>query len=43
VAPEKRPEVQAAIVEFLTAVKEQNAEFLNLCIMTYARRLGAVK
>jgi hypothetical protein len=43
VAPEKRSEVQAAIVEFLTAVKEQNAEFLNLCIMTYAQRLGAAK
>jgi hypothetical protein len=43
VAPEKRSEVQAAIAEFLTAVKEQNAEFLNLCIMTYAQRLGAVK
>jgi hypothetical protein len=40
-APEKRREVHAAILKFLTIVKEQNAEFLKLCVRTYAERLGA--
>jgi hypothetical protein len=36
---EKRTEVQGAIIEFLTAVKEQNAEFLELCVQTYAQKV----
>jgi len=39
--PETRAEAQAAIVEFLTTIKEQNAEFLKLSIRTYAERIGA--
>jgi hypothetical protein len=38
-SPEKRTEVQGAIIEFLTAVKDQNAEFLALCVKTYAEKL----
>jgi hypothetical protein len=38
--PETRSEVQAAIVEFLTTVKDQNAEFLKLCVGTYAHKIG---
>jgi hypothetical protein len=41
VSPEKRPEVQTAIIEFLAAVKDQNAEFLKLCVRTYAQKLHA--
>jgi hypothetical protein len=41
VSPEKRPEVQAAIIEFLTAVRNQNAEFIKLCVQTYAQKLHA--
>lgn len=37
--PEARPQVQKAIVDFLTAIKEQNAEFLQLCIEKYAERV----
>jgi hypothetical protein len=40
--PETRAQAQAAIVEFLTAIKEQNAEFLKLSIRTYAERIGAL-
>ncbi len=36
---EKRTEVQGAIVEFLTAVKDQNDEFLELCVQTYAQKI----
>jgi hypothetical protein len=32
---------KAAIVEFLTVVKDQNAEFLKLCSRTYTKRLHA--
>ena len=39
VSPEKRTEVQGAITEFLTAVRDQNAEFLELCVQTYAQKL----
>ena len=38
-SPEKRREVQRAIIEFLTVVKDQNTEFLELCVQTYARKL----
>jgi hypothetical protein len=38
--PETRSEVQAAIVEFLTTVKDQNAEFLKLCVGTYAHKIA---
>ena len=38
-SPEKRTEVQGAIIEFLTAVRDQNAEFLELCVQTYAQKL----
>jgi hypothetical protein len=27
--PEQRPQVRVAILDFLTAIKQQNAEFLN--------------
>jgi hypothetical protein len=43
VTSEKRPEVQAAIAQFLTAVKEQNADFLKLCIRIYGQRVGVVE
>ena len=36
---EARPQVQKAIVDFLTAIKEQNAEFLKLCVDKYAERI----
>jgi len=36
-----RSEVRAAIVEFLTTIKAQNVEFLNLCARIYAVRIGA--
>jgi hypothetical protein len=39
VSPEKRTEVQGAIIEFLTAVRDQNDEFLELCVQTYAKKL----
>jgi hypothetical protein len=39
VSPEKRTEVQGAIIEFLSAVRDQNDEFLELCVQTYAQRL----
>jgi len=37
--PEARPQVQKAIIDFLTAIKEQNAEFLKLCVDKYAERI----
>ena len=40
-SPEKRPEVEGAIIKFLTAVRAQNAEFLKLCVRTYAQKLDA--
>jgi hypothetical protein len=40
-SPEMRSEVQTAIVEFLTSVKEQNNEFLKLCVRAYAKKVGA--
>lgn len=40
-SPEKRTELRDAIVEFLTAVKDQNAEFLKLCVKTFAQKLQA--
>jgi hypothetical protein len=36
-----RSEVQAAIVEFLAAIEDQNAEFLKFCVRTYAHKVGA--
>jgi hypothetical protein len=39
--PETRSAAQAAIVEFLTVVKQQNAEFLKLCVDKYAERVHA--
>jgi hypothetical protein len=38
--PQTRSDVQAAIVEFLTTVKDQNTEFLKLCVRTYAHKVG---
>jgi hypothetical protein len=38
---EARTKAQTAIVEFLTAIKKQNAEFLELCVHTYAEKIGA--
>jgi hypothetical protein len=40
-APDKRAQVQAAIVEFLTAIKQQNAEFLKLCVDKYREKIHA--
>ena len=37
--PELRGQVRTAIVEFLTAIKEQNKEFLDLCIQKYGERI----
>jgi hypothetical protein len=37
--PDKRAEVRQAIIDFLTAIKEQNAEFLKLCVDKYAERI----
>lgn len=38
---ELRAQVQAAIVDFLTSIKEQNAEFLELCIEKYGEKMHA--
>ncbi|MDM0053512.1 toll/interleukin-1 receptor domain-containing protein [Variovorax sp. J22R115] len=37
--PEAREKIRAAIVEFLTSIKEDNAEFLKLCIEKYAEKM----
>lgn len=37
--PEMRDQVQAAIVDFLTSLKAQNAEFLELCIKKYSEKV----
>lgn len=39
--PEVRARVQTAIVDFLSSIKVQNAEFLELCIQTYGERVRA--
>ena len=39
--PEARPRAQKAIVDFLTTIKQQNAEFLRLCVDRYAERVHA--
>jgi hypothetical protein len=39
--PELRAQVQAGIVDFLTSIKEQNAEFLELCIEKYGEKMHA--
>jgi hypothetical protein len=39
--PETRAQAQTAIVDFLTSVKTQNAEFLELCIKTYGEKVQA--
>jgi hypothetical protein len=39
--PEMRPQVQKAIIDFLTTIKQQNAEFLKLCIDKYAEKIRA--
>lgn len=41
VTQQTRSEVQSAIIEFLTTIKDQNAEFINLSVRTYAHRIGA--
>jgi len=38
---QKRTEAQAAIVAFLTFVKDQNSEFLKLCVEKYAAKIEA--
>jgi hypothetical protein len=38
---EQRPQVRAAILDFLTTIKRQNAEFLKLCVDKYAERIHA--
>lgn len=37
--PDTRAKVQAAIVEFLTSMKAENAEFLQLCIEKYGEKM----
>jgi hypothetical protein len=37
--PEARTQAQNAIIKFLTAIKQQNAEFLKLCIDKYAEKM----
>jgi len=39
--PDKRAEVQTAIVEFLSTIRQQNTDFLKLCIEKYAERIDA--
>ncbi len=39
--PQTRLAAQSAIVEFLKAIKDQNAEFLNLCVSAFAHKIGA--
>ena len=36
---DRRAQVREAIVEFLTAIKQQNAEFLKLCVDKYRERI----
>src|SRR5581483_12385855 len=36
---DERPRVRTAIIDFLTAIKQQNAEFLKLCVDKYAERI----
>jgi hypothetical protein len=38
---DKRAQVQKAIIEFLTAIKQQNAEFLKLCVDKYREKIHA--
>jgi len=38
---DERPRVRTAIIDFLTAIKQQNAEFLKLCVDKYAERIRA--
>ena len=40
-AQDKRVPVQAAIVDFLSTIKKQNAEFLRLCVDKYAEKIHA--
>jgi hypothetical protein len=37
--PEARTQTQTAIINFLTAIKAQNADFLKLCIDKYAEKM----
>ena len=39
--PETRSAVQAAIIKFLTIVKDENTQFLKLCVRVYAHKIGA--
>ena len=39
--PQARAEARKAIVDFLSFVKDQNANFLKLCVDTYAERIHA--
>jgi hypothetical protein len=39
--PEERPRVKQAIMEFLNSIKQQNEEFLKLCVDRYAERIHA--
>ena len=39
--PEARTQVQTAVINFLTAIKAQNADFLQLCIAKYAEKMHA--
>jgi hypothetical protein len=39
--PEERPQIKQAIMEFLCSIKQQNEEFLKLCVDRYAERIDA--
>jgi hypothetical protein len=39
--PEDRPRIRQAIIEFLTSIKQQNQDFLKLCVDKYAERIHA--
>jgi hypothetical protein len=39
--PDERPKIRGAIMEFLTAIKQQNEDFLKLCVDRYAERIHA--
>ena len=39
--PETRSAVQAAIIKFLTIVKDENTQFLKLCVRVDVNKIGA--
>jgi hypothetical protein len=39
--PEIRSQVQAAVMGFLVAVKDQNAEFIKFCVRAFSKKIYA--